>query len=428
MSRDLLNLLRDALPALSGAPLRVAFSGGLDSTVLLHALHQLRVEGLAAVHVNHGLQADADAWAEHARAFCDALGVRLHVARVTVRESGQGLEAAAREARYAAFKAWLAPGEVLATAHHQQDQAETVLLRALRGTGVTGLAAMHEWSGCGAGRLWRPLLDCAQADLRAYAARHDLRGLDDPHNRDPHFARARLRRLWPQIEQGWPGAAARLADLAGLAREAGEVLDAVAQADLDAALQADASLHIPALTALGAARRHLLLRRWVAHRGLPTPFHDSLRHVDAQLLHAAPDARPLLRWPGAELRRYRDRLYAMPPLAPPPSAFEAAWDGAVALALPGGGALRAMTPLPAGDICRVRLVRAGERFRPVGHAHTRTLKNLFQERGVPPWVRVRTPVLCWDGVPGWIGGLGWAEGQTRAARFAPEWIGRPAGG
>ncbi|KAB8172125.1 tRNA lysidine(34) synthetase TilS, partial [Lysobacter maris] len=180
-------MLSDLPPdAPSPAPLLVAYSGGLDSTVLLHLLAsepRRRSDGLRAIHVHHGLHPDADDWARHCRRFCDALAIPLTVVRVEVaRDAGLGLEAAARHARHAAFEAALGTDEVLVTGHHRDDQAETFLLRALRASGTDGLAAMRAWRRCGRGWLWRPLLETPRAALLEHAGTHALRWIEDPSN------------------------------------------------------------------------------------------------------------------------------------------------------------------------------------------------------------------------------------------------------
>ncbi|HJT96837.1 MAG TPA: tRNA lysidine(34) synthetase TilS, partial [Rhodanobacteraceae bacterium] len=186
--------------ALAGAPpgaVCVGYSGGLDSTVLLHALaasSAARARSLRALHVDHGLHADSAAWADHCRTFAATLAVPLDVVRVAVGTTrGQGLEAAARNARYAAFEAALAPGELVALAHHRDDQTETVLLKLLRGAGPEGLAGMRALRPLGPGHLWRPLLDVPRDALRDYAQMHGLAFLDDPSNADTRHARNFLR-------------------------------------------------------------------------------------------------------------------------------------------------------------------------------------------------------------------------------------------
>ncbi|KLD74514.1 tRNA(Ile)-lysidine synthetase, partial [Xanthomonas hyacinthi DSM 19077] len=246
------------MPDPAPAAVLVGLSGGLDSSVLLHALAQqpqYRRAGLRALHVHHGLHADADAWADHCAAFCAALAIPLQVRRVQVpRDGGHGLEAAARQARRTAFAQALAAGEWLALAQHRDDQAETFLLRALRASGADGLAAMQPLRDFAHGMLWRPLLALPRSDLHAYAQRHALRWIEDPSNADPGFDRNFLRlQLLPLLRQRWPHADAALARSAQLCGEAGALLDDGDQAALDALRGGDAAtatLSLPRLRAL----------------------------------------------------------------------------------------------------------------------------------------------------------------------------------
>ena len=383
----------------SNAPSHLlAYSGGLDSTVLLHLAVQAQLAGLSAVHIHHGLQAQADDWAAHCQQQCAALGVPLRIERVSVASKHpQGPEAAARAARYAALRALLPEGARLLTAHHQQDQAETLLLRLLRGTGVEGLAAMQPFSPFGKGQLWRPLLQVPRAVLRAHAEAQGLRWLEDPHNTDPRYTRSWLRReVMPLLQARQPQAAALLARTAALAAEAAEILGEVATADLQGLQRPDNSLHIPGLLALSPARRHGALREWFSQRQLPLPHAASLALLEQQVLAASPDATPLLAWPGVEVRRYRQQLFASAPLPPLPDGWQAEWTGEQPLDLPMGcGRLHALAPLPAP--VQVRLARGGERIRPAGQAHHRSLKQLAQSAGVPPWVRARLPMVFAEG-------------------------------
>lgn len=404
----LIDLLRNCAPTRdAGARLHVAFSGGLDSTVLLHALAGTAFADLVAVHVHHGLQPVADDWAAHCEAVCRSLQVPLQVHRVQVRSEGQGLEAAARAARYAALQEGLSVGDVLVTAHHMRDQAETLLLNLLRGSGPDGLRGMRMLRDLGPGRLWRPFLHVARERLTEYAERHELRWIEDPHNEDPRFARSFLRaEILPRLARRWPGFEENLARSAALTSESATLLRELAQADI-AALAGDGWLPVAALKALSDARRRNLVRVWIQSLELPVPGHEALLKLEADVLRAAHDANPVLAWPGGEFRRHRDRLYAMGVLPPVPDDFQARWDGRSAFELPEGcGVLepRASSLLPV----TVRLARPGDRFRPHDQGRSRTLKNLFQEASVPTWVRERTPLLAVDGGPVWIGGFGWS--------------------
>lgn len=383
------------LPPLSPrARVWVAYSGGLDSTVLLHLLHAQGVQNLRAIHIHHGLQTAADGWARQARARCRALGVPLTVRRVAVNQAGgEGPEAAARAARYAAFAEILRPGDLLATAHHRDDQAETVLLRALRGSGIHGLAAMPVLAPLGAAQLWRPLLALSRRQLRDYAQAQDLRWIDDPHNADPRYARSWLRaELMPRLAPHWPQAADSLARLAGRAAEAAGLLDELAQQDLQPLRHGDA-LSVAGLLALSPARRrNALYHAWCAR--WPAPSQAQLQALEREVLTARDDAQPCLRHEHGELRRFRDHLYLLPALPPrPPAGWQRDWPlRRRVVELPDGlGRLQAARApsLP----LRLRFARGGERLRPAGDAHTRGLKALCQVRGLPVWVRERMPLV-----------------------------------
>jgi tRNA(Ile)-lysidine synthase len=413
-------------PAAAGGVL-VAYSGGLDSTVLLHALAQAGVCGLRAAHVHHGLQPQADAWAAHCTQFAAGLRVPFELLRVSVASADRdGPEAAARRVRYAALRGLLRPGEVLATAHQRADQAETVLLRLLRGSGPVGLAAMRPLCPFAPGWLWRPLLDTSREALHDYARRHGLRWIEDPHNRDARYARSWLRtELLPRLRDRFPHAEESLARSAQLAAEAADLLAALAELDWRAAARGPA-LSVAALLALDPARRHNLLRHWLGQRGLLAPSRDTMRRLDREVLAAASDAAPLLRWNGCELRRYRDALYAMPPLPPPPDRQTRLLWTQAELELPAGcGRLR--LPRPPRSPLTVRFARGAERFKPSRGSHHRTLRNLFQERGVPPWVRLRTPLVETAGRLVYVAGVGPAEDWASLAEALPEWLEAPPG-
>lgn len=392
----------------------LGYSGGLDSMVLLHALSRLynsgRVPALQALHVHHGLQAVADDWVAHCAAQCAALGVELQVLHVHIDPSdADGPEAAARRARYEALAAAMAPGDVLATAHQLDDQAETFLMRALRGSGARGLAAMRPLQRFGPGWLWRPLLGRGRGELEAYAQQHGLAWIEDPHNADPRYERSWLRReVTPLLRRRWPAATRSLARSAALSAEADDLLTELAVQD-HALCAAGAGLGCAALRTLSPARQRNLLRVRIDALGLPPATHGVLLRLD-DLLQSAADATPLLAWPGGELRRYRDVLWMMPRLAAEPGAWSADWDGRGVLVLPPGcGELHGCDD-EQGDSggprrVRVGFARGGEGLVMHANGPRRPLKNLFQEHGVPPWQRRRTPLLYQQGELRWVGGL-----------------------
>lgn len=384
------------LPLTHGAGVLVGYSGGLDSTVLLHRLAHdpaMRARGLRAIHVHHDLHPDADAWALHCERSCAALGVALQVVRVDVdRGSGLGLEGAARVARYAAFAHALDDHGVLALAHHLGDQAETVLLRALRGSGVDGLAAMRGWRPFGSGWLWRPLLDVPRADLAAYARARGLAWIEDPGNAQDGADRNFLRlRVLPLLRERWPHADAALARSAALAAQASDLLAQADAAALDAAsLQAD-TLRLDALLRLPRERRARVLRRWIQGLGLPSLPARALSRLDDLLDQERPGE---VAWSDVRARRWRGLLHAG--TAPPalPSDWQCDWDGRQVLALPTGGALELSGATRFDAPLQVRARRGGERILLPGRVHSHALKQLLQDAGVPPWQRPAMPLLC----------------------------------
>ncbi|MBF7729716.1 tRNA lysidine(34) synthetase TilS [Pseudomonas sp. N040] len=395
-------LLESLLPWSAAPAWRVAFSGGLDSTVLLHLLASLgrlqRLPPLTAIHVQHDLQAVAAAWPAHCQAVCDGLGVPLRVEPVTVQRSASSLERAARAARYQAFERLLAPAEVLLTAQHRDDQAETLLFRLLRGSGLKGLAGMPRQRALGAGTLLRPLLDVSRAELEAYARAHQLCWVEDPSNSDCHYARNFLRhQVLPLLEQRWSAAGATLARNAEQLAEAQTLLDELAAQDLHAAQAAPEfswlglpCLDLAALQKLGDARQRNALRAFLAPL---TELPDRAHWAGwLALRDAAVDASPVWRLAQGELRRAGGRVWWLPGDWLPAPSGEIDWlQPDQALPLPGNGVLSFAGEPPAGPL-RVRYRQGGERLLVAGRGH-RDLKRLLNESGVPSFARARLPLL-----------------------------------
>lgn len=398
------------LPILQRLPearrLWVAYSGGLDSTVLLHALSQLSIP-LSAIHVDHGLSAHSAEWSAKCRYQCEVLGIELHEIKVEVDSRGRGIEAAAREARYAAFSQRLGEGDMLLTAHHQDDQAETLLLQLLRGGGVRGLAAMPAHRPFAAGWLGRPLLQVSRESLQAYAEAQGLDWIDDPSNFDTTLERNFLRHdLIPGLEQRHSGIKSVLARSAGHFAESSELLDELAAQDLMTVAGEGATLSISALQSLSDARQRNLLRYWLRHLGLSIPDSRNLQRILDEVLPAAEDAVPLVSWQGAEVRRYRDRLHAMSPLPPlmrlPPALGELRKCRVVGEGL--REELLSSASVTVGWRC------GGERLTLAGRDGHHTLKKLYQEAAVPPWERERRPLIFIDGELAQVAGL-WSDSR-----------------
>lgn len=398
MSDRLRQHLLAALAAMPSAPLCVAFSGGPDSSALLHALAQLppaRVRGLRALHVDHQLHPDSSLWAEHCLAFCHSLDIACAVLPVQVqRGSGMGLEAAARDVRHAALAAELRDVELLLFAHHRDDQVETVLLKLLRGAGPDGLGGMRELRPFGRGQLWRPLLALSRQQLHDYVQAHQLDCIDDPSNADTRLARNRLRHeILPSLVRYWPQAADSILHSAALSRAAADTLRTqwlVAFTQLHEPVTG--SLDAGGWLALAPALREPLLDHWLHARGLNAPTTAQRQQIERQCLARA-GRLPCVRWEATELHIWKDRLWALPVAAAIDADWYADWRGE-SLTLPDGGELSLDDPAARlAQPLRVHLRRGGERIKPAGDPHTRELRDLFQQARLPPWQRQSCPLI-----------------------------------
>lgn len=415
---------------------RIGLSGGLDSSVLLHVLAQLRAQdgfALSAVHVHHGLVPGARAWGAHCAAMCAELGVPCAVVDVSVdRADPAGLEAAARSARRAAL---LGAGGVVALAHHRDDQAETVLFRAVRGSGIKGLSAMRELQPDPRGFLWRPLLATSRAELEAYARLEGLAWIEDPSNAERYYARNYLRHeVMPQLTERFPGSAGCLARLARLAGEASELMDEIAAEDRERLRHGDSRrFNYSAALELSSARWRNLLRGLLVETVAALPDEDRLREAERQF--RGDGARGGLRVVlGARaLCVYRDQWWldtvassaCTPERRPLAGLDPLRWAGAELCfrGVSGAGIARAAL---AGEVLHVDRRRGGERLALHAGGPSRSLKNLFQEASVPPWLRQSIPLV-------WIGDrLAWVAGVGVAAEFScpagvpgvlPDWAG-----
>jgi tRNA(Ile)-lysidine synthase len=401
--------LHEALQGRLGLPLTtsfvVAYSGGCDSHALLHALHALRPPRLRVIHIDHGLQAAAAAWAAHCLETCAALQLHCHIERIDVRRRGEeSTEAAARRLRYQALAAHVAADDVLLTAHHEDDQAETVLLQLLRGAGAHGLAAMPALQPFGAGRHARPLLGFSRAALAAYARAQKLSWIDDTSNRDEHMSRNFVRaQVLPLLETRWPAAARTIARAAAHGGDIAAMLDEIGDRDLARCVDARTrELSIDALRTLSVPRQRNLVRHWIRRHGLHAPSAQHLQQILQLARHDTDSGLARVDWPEAEVHRYREALIVRARTPPPDRRMVLPWQPPQAIEVPGTGwRLRAIETVGEG-VARARLAQApvtlrlrqgGERCQLAGHAHRHQLKKLLQEAGVPPWERDRLPLI-----------------------------------
>ncbi|QBE61958.1 tRNA lysidine(34) synthetase TilS [Pseudoduganella lutea] len=418
-----------ALPREAGQPIAIAYSGGLDSSVLLHLAHAAAGDApLFAFHIHHGLSPNADAWESHCAAACATLGITFASRRVTLEDRKAGTEASARQARYQALGELCREHGValLLTAHHLDDQAETVLLQLARGAGPAGLSGMDAFNaapgllGSSDILLARPLLEVSRAQLEAYKNAHAITHIDDESNADIRHARNALRHtVMPALAAAFPGFQERFARSAAHARSAQRLLTELAEQDLQAGLAED-SVAVDHLRALGEDRRNNLLRHWFGVRGIRIPSAAWLAEMVAQLLEAREGAELLVTHPDCEVRRHRGRVY----LVPNPKALAGdeedeyderpvqhfRWQGEASIAFPDYGGTLHFEPVPEGTAgegfaaewlqqqqLTIAFRRGGERLKLAPNRPTRGLKQHHQALGTPAWERSRLPVV---GIPG----------------------------
>jgi len=407
---DILQSLLQGNAIDDSATLWIAYSGGMDSTVLLHAMSQIQHEighAVRAIHVNHHLSSNADKWQHTCTDTCSTLAIPITVCQVNLETgSGNSPEEMARQARYQVISDKLADGDVLLTAHHQDDQAETVLLQLFRGGGPRGAAAMSGYARFDPGHLLRPLLSCSREQLREYAVSHDLQWVHDESNYDTGLERNYLRHeIIPRLHSHWPSLTRVLSRDAELFSEASGLLDEMAAQDFQKVHGKDAhTLSIESLRRLSSPRQRNVLRYWMRLLQLPAANAVHLKHILHDILHAASDREPCVNWSGAEIRRYRDDLYALMPLTPHDNRTRLDWDTTLPLELPDGGRLvpekcrgAGLRASACGHDIQVGFRLGGESCRPAGQAHHRPLKKLLQESNIPPWERDRIPLIYIDG-------------------------------
>ena len=423
--------------------LTVALSGGIDSIVLLEIARALaprlglRVE---ALHVNHGLSPNADGWERFCRAHCARRKIPIECARVAVEGGGANLEAQARAARYAVFAR--KSGGIVVLAHNRDDQAETLLLQLLRGSGVRGLSAMPVRRALArhaavahakpAGTiLLRPLLAVPREDIERYAARRRLRWIEDESNAEDRFARNFLRsQILPRLERRFPGCRSAMARSSEHLASAGELLDTLSDIDAASAVEGD-RISVASLRSFAPARAANLLRAFLLARGLQAPSTVHLEEMLRQLCAGRRESSPELRLGEVALRRYRGwiELSGSGPVDHPAAVIR--WTGQARVVLADDSELR-VQPARGKGVSRAKLCggeitirrrQGGERMRLDASRPRRTLKNLLQEAGVRPWLRARMPLLFHDEELVWAPGVGvaWnfrAQGGERALLFS----------
>ena len=412
----------------------IAYSGGLDSHVLLHLMVCLREEagyGIRAVHVNHNIQGESRDWAGHCRDTCRALGVEVEVIDVDAGRPGkESPESWARHKRYAALEDILAEGEVLLTAHHRDDQVETLLLRLFRGAGVMGLASMRAVRSFGKGLHARPLLQHTRAQLSAYAGNNGLDWIEDPSNADTRLDRNFVRHeVIPVIKNRWPSVDLPVTRTIRVFSETQELLDDVARQDLQVcSTQKPDVLAVDLLKRLSAPRQKNLVRYWCRTLNLPAPDSRQLSRIVSEAIPARHDSNAQVRWSGAELHRYGNHVQ----LIIPPGGFDKSairlWDFKAPCRLD-FGELTAVEGYGNGlkkELCNgarveIRYRCGGEKIRLPGRTCRHKLKKLFQETATPPWLRERVPLIYVGDRLALVAGF-WTDADFVAGADEPSWI------
>jgi len=354
----------------------IGFSGGLDSHVLLHLTAKYRFDipfNLFTIHVNHNLNLAADQWQIHCEKITNDLNIKFFSEKLII-VPNDDLENQLRIARYKIFKKYLQKNDILLTAHQQNDQAETILLQMLRGAGPKGLSAMPLIKSFGQGQLARPLLNCSRNDLLQYAIKNNLNWIEDDSNQDTKFSRNFLRhKIFPTLIERWPAANKTLSRVAEHCAEQEKLLAEYIEQDLNFCVGTKVkTLSVKKLMQINEIRRKAILRSWIGAQQFQMPPSKKLHEITTNILTASCDRQPYLTWDNVEIRRYRDDLYIMQKLAPHDASQIIQGE------IPGK---------------TIRFRQGGEKILLPGRAHHHCLKKVFQEQGIPPWLRDRIPLI-----------------------------------
>jgi tRNA(Ile)-lysidine synthase len=417
--------LPERLPRIS-----VAFSGGLDSTVLLTALSRLSLAvPVRALHIDHGLHEESGEWSRHCREIAAALNVEFDCRVVTVPKlRGKSLEATARELRYAELCKMMETGELLLTAHHSDDQLETVLLRLMRGSGAKGLRCISSFGALGKGYLGRPLLSESHDEILRIGKCWKLSWLNDPSNPDQSFDRNYLRyAVIPLLKDRWPGASVTAGRTAVQMRDVQEILETVAVKDAER-VSVEGGISQASLLELSRARLSNVLRHLTLEAGLTVPTSVQLRELLSAVEITRPDARTHVQWPGGEARLYAGKLHLSKPIG---AASGPSYEGHIDRRDGWSGPEGRLSLMPTDGIglpdrwvqdgLTVRFQSGGERFRPCHDARTRKLKKWFRDAGVFPWMRSRVPLIYRDSTLVAVGDLWLSDALSEIPASATVW-------
>lgn len=414
---SVMNTLTEQLtrePLLSATHIVVAYSGGVDSHVLLHALHSARQVAnldfqLSAIHIHHGLSQHADQWQTHCKQVCAQLGITFQTANVSVKAlPRQSLEAQAREARYNTLVELAPANSQVVLGQHQDDQLETFLLQLKRGAGPKGLSAMNRaWiSDCPLQSskqvgFYRPLLDTKQRAILDYAQQHNLKWCEDESNQNTDFERNFLRHdVLPILQNRWPEISRSVARSAALCAEQQGLLDELCLEKLEYIKASATSLHLPALKQLSQSWLHQLVRFWLSQLNIQSPPLAVLSQLRPEVLDAAEDATPILQWNGWQFRRFNQQLCVIK-VSQEKAIINKTWQGEKSITLPnnmGNLTFTQTNNTQTDDVSQLTvkpnlgpiLIRTGgysARFKPAGSHHSKPIKQWFKQWKVAPWLR-----------------------------------------
>ncbi|MEE9325903.1 MAG: tRNA lysidine(34) synthetase TilS [Cocleimonas sp.] len=405
-STEIFEYLHDLIPE---KKYLIAYSGGLDSHVLLHLMAKITDDEtkVRAAHIHHGLQKEADDWVIHCQNITTQLDIPLEIFHVNLQETkGKSLEEVARKERYKVLYTSLHKDEVLLTAHHQNDQAETLLLQLFRGAGVSGLAAMPKIRKIAFGsksiQHARPLLDYSLQSLKDYALKYKLNYIEDPSNQDDVFDRNFLRnQIMPQLRERWSGVDKALSRSASIQAETKLILDELAEQELSSILSSKGNIvHIPTLSKLPEIKQKLVVRHWINKNGFLSPSDKKLDHIFHDVINAREDAQPLVEWSNVQLRRYQRKLYIMSPLVEHDNKVVIEWDVENDLEIPSLGinlqSKEVQHLIKETSKVSVRFRQGGESLFVPKKGFSVSLKNVLHEAGIPPWLRSRIPLIFID--------------------------------
>ena len=385
----------------------IAFSGGMDSTVLLHVMKNIIDEKsqIRAIHINHNIVDNSKVWTKTCKSICKNFGIDIEIISLEVTHNGYGLEAAARDERYKKLKEKLYENEYLLTAHHEEDQMETVFLRMARGTGLDGLQGINEKYSFGEGIIFRPMLEVSKTSVMDYAKEHQLKWVEDSSNQDTHFDRNFLRKkIIPQFRERWPSIASSVSRLSQLSAQNIKILNQIAEEDIGPIANMN-ELPLAKLLDKSFERANNMLRYIILANGMSIPSMKTLQDGLKEMLDPETD-KSVIAWKDYCIRKYKNHLYFLSnsDLEPNKVDVKIPWEIGKTVNLGENiGTIEATFIHGDGlsiEKCKNKLTisyrQGGELIKPIGHRINKSLKNLFQENQILPWMRDKIPLIYYQ--------------------------------